>query len=473
MKKLKDKSPEASNYPRDAGMEQVSNGSFFKSGPGILLMMMVFLLPLFSCEKDDTIDNEDPVEVEGNAVTNTEDADDYVLDRSGASQITLSGNSIISTGEGVSISGTTATITEGGTYIVSGSLTNGQLAVKSADTDKVKIILNGASITNASNSAIYLENATKTIIHLQEGTANTVVDGGASPGAIYSTSTLSIFGEGTLNITGNIDDGIMSRGGLIIKSGTYDITSAVSAIKSDRNVIIDGGTYTLTAGNDGIHADEELTINDGNINILQSVEGLEGSVVTINGGEIRLVASDDGVNASSDLNIDCYIYIHGGFLYVNAEGDGIDANGHIVMTGGTVLVNGPTGSGDGAIDYDRTFNISGGTLIAVGSANMAVAPSSTSSQRAVMVRLSAVQSAHTIVHMRDAAGTELFTYSPSKRYQSVLFSSPDLATGTPYSMYTGGSSTGSVADGLYDGGIYTSGTLQSTFSLSGTVTNIR
>lgn len=75
--------------------------------------------------------------------------------------------------------------------------------------------------------------------------------------------------------------------------------------------------------------------------------------------------------------------ISGGCVYVDATGDGPDSDGSITMTGGTVIVNGPTDVGNGALDYDGTFKQSGGTLIAAGSSRMAQAPSKDSPQRAI------------------------------------------------------------------------------------------
>ena len=149
------------------------------------------------------------------------------------------------------------------------------------------------------------------------------------------------------------------------------------------------------------------------------------------------------------------IYFNGGYVYVNASGDGLDANGSIEMSGGTVIVDGPTDGGNGALDYDATFNISGGLLIASGSNAMLQTPSSSSSQNTIVV--SSNTSSHTLVNIQDSTGTDLITYAPSKSSQVIMISSPEFKTGETYTISTGGTSTGTEIDGLYKGGSYSGG----------------
>lgn len=151
---------------------------------------------------------------------------------------------------------------------------------------------------------------------------------------------------------------------------------------------------------------------------------------------------------------------------VSAAGDGLDANGSIYITNGTVLVNGSTNNGNGAIDYDGTFSMTGGLLVAAGSSGMAQAPSSSSTQYSVLVNLSAAKSAGTMFHIQTQAGSNTLAFVPPKTYQSVAFFLPTLAKGTTYLVYTGGSSTGVAADGLYSGGTYTAGTEVANFTIS-------
>jgi hypothetical protein len=164
------------------------------------------------------------------------------------------------------------------------------------------------------------------------------------------------------------------------------------------------------------------------------------------------------------------VYIHGGYLYIDAAGDGLDSNGAFEMTDGVVLVNGPTNNGNGPLDYMNSFKITGGFLVAVGSAGMAQAPSEDSTQYAVMQILDNVQAAGTLVHIETAAGEDVLTFIPTKEYQSVLISSPELQNGESYVVYTGGSATGTPVDGLITDGSYTPGTQITSFTITSIIT---
>jgi hypothetical protein len=168
--------------------------------------------------------------------------------------------------------------------------------------------------------------------------------------------------------------------------------------------------------------------------------------------------------------MDYHTTIAGKYIFIDANGDGIDSNGPIDMTGGTVLINGPTSNGNGALDYWGTFNISGGLFVAVGSAGMAQAPSASSSQYSVMHTFSSPQGAGTMVHIETNGGEEILTFVPTKAYQSLVLSSPELENGSTYVVYSGGRSTGAVADGLYSRGAYTAGTEVARFTISSMVT---
>lgn len=166
-----------------------------------------------------------------------------------------------------------------------------------------------------------------------------------------------------------------------------------------------------------------------------------------------------------------YLSISGGYLVIDARGDGVDVNGIINMTGGTVIVNGPTDSGNGALDHSG-FIMTGGILVAAGSSGMAQAPGTSSTQYSVMVNLTSSQPAATMFHIKSSGGEEILTFVPAKLFQSVVFSSPALKNGESYNVYTGGSSTGTTTDGLYSNGTYTPGAETSSFTISGMVTTV-
>lgn len=272
-----------------------------------------------------------------------------------------------------------------------------------------------------------------------------------------------------------------------IDGGNFTINSADDAIHSNNSIIINSGNFIIATSDDGIHADSTLTLNGGDIAITKSYEGLESAIINLNAGQVNLVSSDDGINVSgskdgSEFNNDPwgynsssgdhYLYINRGYYVLNSNGDGIDANGSIEMTGGNVIINGPVANMNGALDYDGYFNISGGFIIAVGSSGMAEAPDETSSQNCLLFSLNSTQDAGTLIMLQTTSGAELFTFAPCKEFTSVAYSSPALSKGTSYQIYYGGSATGTVTDGLYTNGTYSPGAIFESFTISSVITKI-
>lgn len=270
--------------------------------------------------------------------------------------------------------------------------------------------------------------------------------------------------------------GLKAGVNLFIDSGNFSIDSADDAVHSNNGITIEQGTFSIETGDDGIHADTELTINDGNILVSDAYEGIESAVININGGHLDISATDDGINVAGGVdssgisrgdpytvNTNFTLNIAGGYVLVNSTGDGLDVNGNVTMSGGTVIVNGPTASMNGAIDYDGSFVLQGGTLLAVGSSQMAQAPDSDSPQPWLGLRFSSLP-ANELLHMENSAGEMVFTFAPAKTYASFIYSSPRLSSRESYTLSTGGTSTGTPTDGLYSTGDYSGGTLKYTFS---------
>jgi hypothetical protein len=565
--------------------------------------------------------------------------EDASWDPSAATKILLAGTSIQVDGTGATATGSTVTINAAGTYIVSGTLDDGQVVVASETEGTVKLVLNGADIACSTSAPLFITAADKTVITLAEGTENRVTDGdpyvladtdAEEPNAaILSKDDLTINGSGSLMVTANHNDGIAGKddlkivsgtltvdaandaiqgkdcvgvkngtltltaggdglratedadaekgyvaieggtftivaggdgiqaqttlavsggdfaistgggsanssqamgnagntwggwdrskgpaattdasatdraatgastdspsakglkaaGGVFVTGGTFTIDSSDDAIHSNGTVCIGGGTIDITSGDDGIHADANLEIDGGEIDIARSYEGLESTVVTIDGGTIRVVSSDDAINVAGGAdgssvdgragqndftaNANNRLSINGGYIMIDAGGDGIDSNGSIFMTEGVVIVNGPTNDGNGAVDYLGEFSVSGGYVVAVGSAGMAQAPGETSTQRSIMVNFDQAQQAGTLVRIESEDGDDVLTFTPSKQYQSVVVCSPTVEEGETYTVYLGGSSSGTATDGLYSGGIYTPGTTNVSLSVTGVVT---
>ena len=255
--------------------------------------------------------------------------------------------------------------------------------------------------------------------------------------------------------------GIKGSAAVNISGGTFNINAADDTLHSNGKITVSDGEFTLTSGNDGINADAEINISGGKINITESYEGIESAVINVSGGTIELKASDDGFNASdgttSQGGMGTYsdgvlLNLVGGDIYVDADGDGLDSNGNFTVEGGNIIVNGPTNSGNGALDGNAGITVNGGLLIAAGSSGMAECPDTSSGQHSVSVTLDSTQAAGTLVTLCDGSGNEILSFAPSKTFNNVIISSPDIKDGETYTIYTGGTSSSEGEHGLSTGG---------------------
>lgn len=426
-------------------------------------------------------------------------------DESESVTISLADNSSSCESDAVSITENTITIKDEGTYILSGSLSDGMVIVEAEDTDKVQIVLNGVSISNDQSAALYVRSADKVFVTTASGTENTLEHNGSSytaidenniDAAIFSKSDLTLNGEGTLTVTAQEGHGIVSKDDLVLTSGTYVITSASHGLsgkdsvriangtytivsgkdgihaqnKDDSSsgfVYLAGGTYTISAGDDGIHAASNVTISEGKIDITQSYEGIEGLSIDIAGGEISVLASDDGINAAGGNDSSssegfqggddqfastegAYIQISGGVLHVNASGDGIDSNGDITVSGGETYVSGPTNNGNGSLDYNGSAQITGGIFAASGSSGMAQNFDSSSTQGVIMVNVDG-QEGNTAISLLDSSSTELLSWTAEKQYSSIIISTPEIQQGETYTITAGTAEQSVTMDSLVYG----------------------
>ena len=302
------------------------------------------------------------------------------------------------------------------------------------------------------------DEADKGYVLIAGGSFNLTVGGGAASAARSSSygngfggrqQQWGSYGGSSSSDTSDSMKAVKASGNLTILSGSFVIDAADDAIHSDSDILIAGGDFTISTGDDGMHANNALTIEDGTVNILQSYEGLEATSLTIAGGNISLIASDDGLNAAggndgsgrgwndmfaSDGSL---ILISGGNLYVNAQGDGIDSNGDLTITGGVIVVSGPTGSGNGALDKNGVAAITGGTVIAAGSSGMAETFGNTSTQASSLVYLNGQAGE---IKVTDQSGKVILSGTVEKSFQTVVVSSPDMVTGQTYTLSCGSAS---------------------------------
>ena len=254
-------------------------------------------------------------------------------DESECIKISLKGRSGSCDSDTVNIADGTITITEEGTYILSGTMTEGMIIVDAEDTDKIQLVLDNANITCATSAAIYVKNADKIFITTSADSENTLTNGGEYEaiddnnidGVIFSKADLTLNGQGTLNIKANAGHGIVSKDDLVLTSGTYQINAEKHGLQGKDCLSIADGTYTIEcgedglhtggnldivngtfqikSGDDGMHADAALTIYNGKIDITESYEGIEGKTIDIIDGDISVVSSDDGLNATVESTV--------------------------------------------------------------------------------------------------------------------------------------------------------------------------
>ena len=251
-------------------------------------------------------------------------------EESGAVYVTLSDDGITGETDGVAINGQTVTITAEGTYIFSGTLSEGQIVVD-ADNAKVQIVFDNVDITCASSAAVYVKSAEKVFVTLAEGSQNTLrntdeyvaIDDNNIDAVIFAKSDLTLNGTGSLTIISAEGHGIVSKDDLKITGGTYDITAAGHALSGKDSVRIVDGTFILTAEKDGIHAenadDEEkgyIYIADGDFTITSDGDGMDASnIVQIEDGTLDITAGSGAANSQKTHESD----MPGGGMSQNIE----------------------------------------------------------------------------------------------------------------------------------------------------------
>jgi len=262
------------------------------------------------------------------------------------------------------------TITKGGVYNVTGTISNGSIIINT--TEDVKLVLNGVSITNESGSAILVENADNVYIETVSNTTSYITDSETysnteQNAAIYSSADLVFTGSGTLVVTGNYKDAIGGSDDILFVSGTYDITAVDDGIKGRDSVVIEDGTFTINAGGDGIKTtnsedttkgyiqilDGDFTINSGS-DAIDSIQELN-----IKGGTYNLVTngtlsstSSKGLKSGTDL------IVENGTFNIKSSDDAIHSGNNVNIKGGTFTLS----AGDDGIHADNLLIIDGGNV---------------------------------------------------------------------------------------------------------------
>lgn len=374
-------------------------------------------------------------------------ADDLTINGSGALTIDSAAHGIVAKDD-CKITGAAITITSAG------------VGIKANDSVRIG---GGSTTIFAAHDGVQVENdGGDGYFYMESGTLLVAADydGIDAIGAVQlAGGTLDISaGGGSDNAQGSISQkGVKAGGDITVGAVTLNVSSADDAIHSGATISVTDGTLTLASSDDGIHADSTLSISGGSVNVSKSYEGLEAYVVNISGGNISVTASDDGINAAGGSDSASNekgpwgsstgtLTISGGSLYVNAQGDGLDSNGSLYVTGGTTIVEGPANGGNGALDKGDgngcVASITGGTVLAIGTADMAVNFDS-GTQCSALVSLSG--SAGDTITVSDG-----FSFTAGKSFASVVYSSPNLSQGSSYTITAGSSSvTADFSSGLY------------------------
>lgn len=379
----------------------------------------------------------------------------------------------------------------GGTYKIAAA-DNGITAK-----DQIKI-LNGSFDIDAANSAVKAKNtddAELGNIYIAGGifTIEAEQDGFHATGSI-------VVDDGTITVNSG-DDGFHAELDTVIHGGTILVEKSNEGLEGKRVVVnggditinaSDDGINAANSGDDGVNAinpganavgsgdddsnaassnnDSSAAVNSGDDgSISGEADGKEPQQMppdTENGSDMQPSQDFDPENAPSDGNApqnfdpgnapsdgdapqkmqggpggggnsELYIKITGGTLTVSADGDGLDSNGGLLVTGGTTIVYGPTSDGDSALDYDGSAIATGGTLAAIGSAGMTESFSEDSTQPVITYYCTETQSAATTITLTDSDGSALFTIAPEKAYASIVFTCSEMKLDATYTLTAG------------------------------------
>ncbi len=356
--------------------------------------------------------------------------------------------------------------------------------------------------------------------------------------AVYGNGPMIIGGEGTINVRGSYKHGIFSEdyirvdgaklnvtvsakdavrsvNGFIFDEGNLTI-SATGTVKDDESkgiivegaegtgtnqgyIVVNGGYITITSVGKAITAgwdiDEDATtsstsddpdpyviINNGVITITTtgtpyeymtaggtvscSPEGIEAkSDLTINNGYLIINTTDDAMNSGNAMTI------NGGYIYCNSSvNDAVDTNGKFTINGGVMVAIGSRAP-EGPFDCDvNTFAVNGGTFVGIGGT---VSRPTAGYVTQNLVVLGSLTKGSTMA-LKAGSGSVAFAFTIPQSYATMIISSPEIDTGTKYTVYTGGTaSADNVFKGLYLGSLgYSGGTAGSSFTVSSKITKI-
>lgn len=438
-------------------------------------------------------------------------------DLTDATVILLGGNTVQINGSGAAEEDGMITITDGGVYVIKGTLDDGRVVVNASGED-VTLALENADITCPDSSPLYIYKAASVLLWLPEGSTSTLTDGGSytfgdalssaeedEPNAcLYSKADLIVAGTGGLTVNGNYNNGVTSKdnllvdgvtltvsaanngvtgkdsctvrgaavtvtsvgkglksdGELLLESGTFVMDCEDDAFHSNGDVTVTGGSYTVATGDDAFHADGALTVSGGTVDITKSCEGLEGATVDITGGVISVVASDDGINAAGGDGENVPGQANNSYwIHVSGGVITVDAGGDGIDSNGDILVSGGelyiSGStGDGDSAIDCDGDASVTGGVVVAAGSSGMAQNFGASSTQGSILVTFSTGSTEQVTLTDSDGTVLASFAPAKRYTCVVISTPDVVQGGTYTITAGTQSqTVTMSSLIYGGGM--------------------
>ena len=416
-------------------------------------------------------------------------------DLSGATSFVFSDSGIAVTegsADGYKISGTDLTIQGAGTYVLSGSCADGTVTVKKGTTG-VTLVLNGLTLHSADSAPICCNKSSAVTIVAAAGSENTLSDSERNNDEEYPDNEnaenavikakdgakLTLCGSGSLTVIAAGKNGV--KGGasteeegeasLTVEELTLTITAREDGLKSDQELNLRSGTVTVSAGDDGIKSEYVLNIGaegtDGpTVLVAESEEGIEAATLNIFSGNITVHANEDGINAANG-DLSGYAFsctISGGTVYVDARtGDGIDSNGSLSITGGSVEVWSASSGDNSPLDAETGLSLSSGTVLAVGAQGMGVRFSGETQPYLIFGgggfgRPGGQQtggglslSATSTLSILDADGNSLYTATAQRAASYVIFSSDALNEGETYTLSVNGSAAATATASAQSG----------------------
>lgn len=369
-------------------------------------------------------------------------------------------------------------------HSVTAALTAGSNGIRSdnaEDADRGYVYIQDSTLTiHAGTDGIEAE----TLLRADNTNMTITVGGGSESASQQRGDDFGGSGGSRGNSSAAADDGswkaLKSAADLEIHGGNYVINSQDDCIHTNGNLFITAGQFTLSSGDDGIHADNELHISGGHFTISKSYEGIEASKLYISDGHFDITSSDDGLNAAGGAdgsasadrwgrgmfsNSVGEIVISGGLIHINANGDGIDSNNSIHISGGVTLVSGASASMNAAFDYDGTATVTGGVLIATGGSGMAQSFTSAENQGCMLFNF---RGGHANVNIAvvDEKERVVASFTPDTSYSSVVVTAPGLQVGNTYQILLNAEIEGADAYGFAQDAAYANGTYAGTIEMT-------